>query len=148
MIGAALALWRGEAFTEVADRSFALPETARSAVNPLHPSVVSITQVNGSTAPNVIPGTASAAGTVRLMHESDRTRLHERLARTVTSIADRVPTAWGRVLAVAWVLGTVFVRVCEDNGLLGESGEMPSGEQLADEFERFLADQDRKRPRD
>ncbi|GAB6900042.1 M20 metallopeptidase family protein [Kineosporia succinea] len=66
----------------------ALSETARSTVNPLHASVVSITQISGSAAPNVIPGTAAAAGTIRLMHETDRPLLHERLARTVTSIAE------------------------------------------------------------
>jgi predicted ATP-grasp superfamily ATP-dependent carboligase len=41
-----------------------------------------------------------------------------------------------------------FTAAREENGLLGESGELPSGEDLASEFERFLADQDRKRPRD
>ncbi len=66
----------------------ALQETLRSTVNPLHAAVVSITQVQGAAAPNVIPGTATAAGTLRVMQESDRTLLHERLARTVTSIAE------------------------------------------------------------
>jgi hypothetical protein len=41
-----------------------------------------------------------------------------------------------------------FTAAREGSGLLGESGQMPSGEELAGEFERFLADQDRKRPRD
>ncbi|GLY26846.1 M20 family metallopeptidase [Kineosporia sp. NBRC 101731] len=66
----------------------ALQETARSTVNPLHAAVVSITQIQGAAAPNVIPGTATAAGTIRVMDETDRTLLHERLARTVTSIAE------------------------------------------------------------
>lgn len=66
----------------------ALQETARSTVNPLHAAVVSITQLDASTAPNVIPGTASAAGTIRVMHEGDRALLHERLSRTVSSIAE------------------------------------------------------------
>lgn len=34
-----------------------------------------------------------------------------------------------------------FQAAREDNGLLGESGAVPSGEQIASEFERFLADQ-------
>jgi predicted ATP-grasp superfamily ATP-dependent carboligase len=38
-----------------------------------------------------------------------------------------------------------FQAAREDNGLLGESGAMPSGDQIASEFERFLADQDRRR---
>lgn len=66
----------------------ALQETARSTVDPLRAAVVSITQLNGSAAANVIAGTASAVGTIRVMHESDRALLHERLARTVTSIAE------------------------------------------------------------
>jgi hypothetical protein len=41
-----------------------------------------------------------------------------------------------------------FQAAREDSGLLGSAGEVPSGEQLAGEFERFLAEQDRKRPRD
>jgi predicted ATP-grasp superfamily ATP-dependent carboligase len=38
-----------------------------------------------------------------------------------------------------------FQAAREDNGLLGESGAMPSGEEIASEFERFLADRDRSR---
>ncbi|MFG1925403.1 M20 family metallopeptidase [Cryptosporangium sp. NPDC048952] len=66
----------------------ALPEAARAAVDPLQPVVVTFPQIEGSGAPNVIPGTARASGTVRAMREEDRTRLHERLARTITGIAE------------------------------------------------------------
>ena len=38
-----------------------------------------------------------------------------------------------------------FTAAREENGLLGESGAMPSGEEIASEFERFLADRDRRR---
>jgi proteasome assembly chaperone (PAC2) family protein len=38
-----------------------------------------------------------------------------------------------------------FTAAREDNGLLGHSGAMPSGDQIASEFERFLADRDRHR---
>jgi len=38
-----------------------------------------------------------------------------------------------------------FTAAREDNGLLGESGAMPSGDEIASEFERFLADRDRRR---
>jgi predicted ATP-grasp superfamily ATP-dependent carboligase len=41
-----------------------------------------------------------------------------------------------------------FQAAREGTGLLGSAGEMPSGEQLAGELERFLAEQDRRRPRD
>ena len=39
-------------------------------------------------------------------------------------------------------------QAAREGGLLGEGGEMPSAEELGAEFERFLADQDRRRPRD
>jgi hypothetical protein len=38
-----------------------------------------------------------------------------------------------------------FTAAREDNELLGESGAMPSGDEIASEFERFLADRDRRR---
>jgi len=38
-----------------------------------------------------------------------------------------------------------FQAAREGSGLLGAAGEVPSGDQLATEFERFLAEQDRKR---
>ena len=38
-----------------------------------------------------------------------------------------------------------FTAAREDNGLLGDSGAMPSGDEIASEFERFLADRDRRR---
>jgi hypothetical protein len=41
-----------------------------------------------------------------------------------------------------------FTAAREGTDLLGGSGEVPSAEEIGAEFERFLADQDRKRPRD
>ena len=38
-----------------------------------------------------------------------------------------------------------FTAAHESTGLLGPAGEMPSADELGAEFERFLADQDRKR---
>ena len=66
----------------------ALPDAARAAVDPLQPVVVTIPQLEGAGAPNVIPGTARASGTVRAMREQDRALVHERLARTVRGIAE------------------------------------------------------------
>ncbi|WP_073260956.1 M20 metallopeptidase family protein [Cryptosporangium aurantiacum] len=66
----------------------ALPEAARSATSPLHPVVVTVPQIEGSNAPNILPDTARASGTVRAMREQDRVRVHERLARTVAGIAE------------------------------------------------------------
>jgi hypothetical protein len=41
-----------------------------------------------------------------------------------------------------------FAAAREGTGLLGAAGEVPSGDQLAGELERFLAEQDRRRPPD
>jgi hypothetical protein len=38
-----------------------------------------------------------------------------------------------------------FQAAREGTGLLGAAGEVPTGDQLAGELERFLAEQDRKR---
>jgi amidohydrolase len=64
-----------------------LQEAVRSAVDPLHPAVVSVTQLAGAGAPNVIPATATAAGTVRTMRAEDAGRLHEHAARLVEQTA-------------------------------------------------------------
>ena len=39
-------------------------------------------------------------------------------------------------------------QAAREGGLLGEAGQVPSAEEIGAEFERFLADQDRRRPRD
>ena len=79
------------------------------------------------------------AESLREAAEANRTEIDEQIARSPENTA---------VVAALEQQFDAFTAAREDNGLLGESGEMPSGEQLADEFERFLADQDRKRPRD
>jgi amidohydrolase len=65
----------------------ALQDAVRAAVDPLAPVVVSMTQLSGSAAPNVIPGQARAAGTVRTMRAQDAAALHARIGATVTGIA-------------------------------------------------------------
>jgi amidohydrolase len=65
----------------------ALQETVRSAVDPLRPVVLTVPQVWGADAPNVIADAAGAAGTLRTMHTEDATVLHERIARTVAGVA-------------------------------------------------------------
>lgn len=65
----------------------ALQETARGVVNPLHPVVVSMTQLAGSAAPNVIPDVTRSYGTVRVMHEEDRAPLHAANREMVAGIA-------------------------------------------------------------
>jgi metal-dependent amidase/aminoacylase/carboxypeptidase family protein len=65
----------------------ALQEAVRSAVDPLRPVVLTLPQISGAGAPNVIAERACAAGTLRSMHLGDASLLHERLARTVEGIA-------------------------------------------------------------
>jgi amidohydrolase len=64
-----------------------LQDAVRSAVDPLQPVVVSMGQLAGSGAPNVIPDQASAAGTVRTMRPQDAAALHARIEALVTGIA-------------------------------------------------------------
>ncbi|WP_233153667.1 M20 family metallopeptidase [Kineosporia sp. R_H_3] len=64
-----------------------MQDALRSAVDPLQPAVVSMTQLSGSGAPNVVPDEARAAGTVRTMRPGDAVALHARIEALVTGIA-------------------------------------------------------------
>lgn len=64
-----------------------LQDAVRSAVDPLQPAVVTMTQLSGSGAPNVIADQARAAGTVRTMRPSDADALHARIGALVEGIA-------------------------------------------------------------
>jgi predicted ATP-grasp superfamily ATP-dependent carboligase len=77
--------------------------------------------------------------TLREAAEANRTEIDEQIARSPENTA---------VVQALEQQYDAFTAAREDNGLLGASGEVPSGEELATEFERFLADQDRKRPLD
>jgi amidohydrolase len=65
----------------------ALQETVRSAVDPLHPVVLTVPQLWGAGAPNVVPETAGAVGTLRTMHPEDARVLYDRITRTVEGVA-------------------------------------------------------------
>jgi predicted ATP-grasp superfamily ATP-dependent carboligase len=71
--------------------------------------------------------------------EANRTEIDEQIAASPENTA---------VVAALEQQFDNFQAAREDNGLLGEAGQMPSAEELGAEFERFLADQDRRRPRD
>jgi predicted ATP-grasp superfamily ATP-dependent carboligase len=71
--------------------------------------------------------------------ESNRTEIDEQIARSPENVA---------VVAALEEQFDSFTAAREGTGLLGSAGEVPSGDQLATELERFLAEQDRKRPRD
>jgi amidohydrolase len=64
-----------------------MQDVLRSAVDPMQPAVISMTQLSGAAAPNVIPGTARAAGTVRTMRPQDAQALHAHAARMVEQVA-------------------------------------------------------------
>ncbi len=64
-----------------------LQDAVRAAVDPLQPAVVSVGQLSGSGAPNVVPDEARAAGTVRAMRPQDMDALHARIEALVTGIA-------------------------------------------------------------
>ena len=70
--------------------------------------------------------------------QANRTEIDEQIARSPENTA---------VVAALEQQFDSFTAAREDNGLLGQSGAMPSGDQIASEFERFLADQDRRRDR-
>jgi len=71
--------------------------------------------------------------------EANRTEIDEQIAASPENTA---------VVAALEQQFDNFQAAREDNGLLGEAGQVPSAEELGAEFERFLADQDRRRPRD
>jgi predicted ATP-grasp superfamily ATP-dependent carboligase len=77
--------------------------------------------------------------TLREAAEANRTEIDEQIARSPENLA---------VVAALEEQFDSFAAAREGTGLLGAAGEVPSGDQLATELERFLAEQDRKRPRD
>lgn len=57
-------------------------------VSPTNPTVVSVGQITGGTAHNVIASEASCRGSIRTYSEPDRTRLHEAITRMATAVAE------------------------------------------------------------
>ncbi|RBY97753.1 PAC2 family protein [Blastococcus sp. TF02-8] len=71
--------------------------------------------------------------------EANRTEIDEQIGRSAENTA---------VVAALEQQYDSFTAAREGTDLLGAAGEVPSAEEIGAEFERFLADQDRKRPRD
>ena len=71
--------------------------------------------------------------------EANRTEIDEQIGRSDDNKA---------VVAALEQQYDSFTAAREGTDLLGATGEVPSAEEIGAEFERFLADQDRKRPRD
>ncbi|MGY1814452.1 proteasome assembly chaperone family protein [Blastococcus sp. SYSU D00820] len=68
--------------------------------------------------------------------EANRTEIDEQIGRSSENTA---------VVAALEQQYDQFTAAHADGGLLGSRGEVPSGEEIADEFERFLIEQERRR---
>jgi hypothetical protein len=80
----------------------------------------------------VLPGDA-----LREAAEANRTEVDAQIGRSADNLA---------VVAALEQQFDSFTAAREDGpALLGGAGEVPSGEELGAEFERFLAEQDRRR---
>ena len=77
--------------------------------------------------------------TLREAAEAHRTDVDEQIGRSTENTA---------VVAALEQQYDSFTAAREGTDLLSETGEVPSAEEIGAEFERFLADQDRKRPRE
>lgn len=64
-----------------------LSELTAQTVDPTKPTVVSVGQVAGGTAPNIIASTATCRGTIRTFSEGIREHLHEAIPRLAEGIA-------------------------------------------------------------
>jgi predicted ATP-grasp superfamily ATP-dependent carboligase len=71
--------------------------------------------------------------------QTNRTEIDEQIGRSTENTA---------VVAALEQQYDSFTAAREGTDLLSDNGEVPSAEEIGAEFERFLADQDRKRPRD
>ena len=71
--------------------------------------------------------------------EANRTEVDEQIGRSSDNTA---------VVAALEEQFDSFTAARDDTGLLGFSGEMPSGDELGAQIERFLAEQDGDRPSD
>lgn len=79
---------------------------ARRFVNPLHTAVVSVGRIEAGNAPNVIAGSATLAGTVRVLNLDDRSHLHNALRVT----AERAAALHGCTVTTDIGLGAPPVR--------------------------------------
>jgi predicted ATP-grasp superfamily ATP-dependent carboligase len=108
--------------------------------------------------PHYLAQTTYPAGSLTLLEHLERlTGLHlpiETLAEAAQENRTEIDEQIGRspentaVVAALEQQYDSFTAAREGTDLLGGSGEVPSAEEIGAEFERFLADQDRKRPGD
>jgi amidohydrolase len=83
-----------------------LQDVLRGTVDPMHPATITVAQLEGGRAPNVIPDVARARGTVRTMDAEDARRLHAAIAEMVAAVArgygctGTVEVDWGEPVLV------------------------------------------------
>ncbi|MBM7808693.1 hypothetical protein JOD57_004530 [Geodermatophilus bullaregiensis] len=77
--------------------------------------------------------------TLREAAQLNRGEINEQISRSTDNTA---------VVAALEQQYDQFTAAREDSVLLGEVGDVPSGEEIGAELERFLAEQDRRHPRD
>jgi amidohydrolase len=56
-------------------------------LNPSHPTVITVGSIKGGTSPHIIPEVVEFGGTVRTVHEKDRTYIEKRIKEVCQSIA-------------------------------------------------------------
>lgn len=79
---------------------------ARRTINPLHTAVLSVGQIDGGVAPNVVSASARLRGTIRTLHLDDRFSLHE----AFTEMAKATAAVYGCEVDVTLTLGAPPVR--------------------------------------
>ncbi len=100
-----------------------LHELGSRAVDPTHPSVISIGQIEGGTAPNVIAASATCRGTIRTTSTTDREILHAAITRMAEGMAAaRGTTARVRIIPGGPALSNDAHLAHAIDPLLTESG--------------------------
>lgn len=64
-----------------------MAEAVAAVVDPMRPAVLTTTMLAAGVAPNVIPETASAQGTLRTFEPGDRERMHQRMHEIVVGVS-------------------------------------------------------------
>jgi hypothetical protein len=131
-VSALLELRLGEAGVDALGVAAHVPHYLAQATYPAA-SLVLLEHLSGLT------GLHLPTDTLREAAEANRTEIDEQIGRSAENSA---------VVAALEEQFDHFTAAHESTGLLGPADEMPSADEIGAEFERFLADQDRRRPRD
>jgi amidohydrolase len=99
--------------------------------NPLRPMVLSIGQINGGRAPNVIADSVHLAGTVRSLHPDTHANLPDWIKKIVTNICD----TYGAKCEVTYRRGTPSVQ---NDGILTQIVENAAREAWGSDHVQIL----------